>query len=306
MNTTSNIAPEFDRPATPASFLSPTRPFYWSVQRELWEFRSIYLAPVIVAAVFLFGFIINLFRLPARMRVLDPMKQQELIQQPYTFAAGAIMAATFLVAIFYCLEALYGERRDRSILFWKSLPVSDLTAVLSKASVPLVILPLLTFMIIVVTQLVMVLLSSMVLLGSGQSAAALWSHLSLSMMWMMLLYHLVAIHALWFAPFYGWMLLVSSWARRAPLLWATVPLLAIFVVEKVAFNTSYLPALLGYRLGSSPEGIPFSDGNLTMSHAMHILSPWKFLLSPGLWFGLFITAGFLFAAARIRRSRGPM
>jgi ABC-2 type transport system permease protein len=306
MNTTSNIAPEFDRPATPATFLSPTRPFYWSVQRELWEFRSIYLAPVIVSAVFLFGFLISLIHLPARMRVLDPMKQHELIQQPYAFAAGAIMAATFLVAIFYCLEALYGERRDRSILFWKSLPVSDLTAVLSKASVPVVILPLLTFMIIVVTQFVMVLLSSMVLLGSGQSVAALWSHLSLSMMWMMLLYHLVAIHALWFAPFYGWMLLVSAWARRAPLLWATVPLLALFVVEKVAFNTSYLPALLSYRLGSSPGGIPFSDGNMTMSHAMSVLPPWKFLLSPGLWVGLFITAGFLLAASRIRRSRGPM
>ena len=62
------------------------------------------------------------------------------------------MGTTFIVGIFYCLDALYGERRDRSILFWKSLPVSDLTTVLSKASIPLVVLPLLAFAITVVTQ----------------------------------------------------------------------------------------------------------------------------------------------------------
>ena len=59
--------------------------------------------------------------------------------------------------MFYCLDALYGERRDRSILFWKSLPVSDLTTVLSKASIPIVVLPLLTFAVTVATQLIMLL-----------------------------------------------------------------------------------------------------------------------------------------------------
>ena len=79
--------------------------------------------------------------------------------------------------MFYCLDALHGERRDRSILFWKSLPVSDLTTVLSKASIPLVILPLLTFA-ITCHAVVMLLLSSAVLLVSGQSVATLWTKLS--------------------------------------------------------------------------------------------------------------------------------
>ena len=69
------------------------------------------------------------------------------------------MTALFVV-IFYCLDALYGERRDRSILFWKSLPVSDLTTVLAKASIPLVVLPLVVFAITVAVQLAMLLLSS--------------------------------------------------------------------------------------------------------------------------------------------------
>ena len=92
------------------------------------------------------------------------------------------MLTTFVVGVFYCLDALHGERRDRSILFWKSLPVSDLTTVLSKASIPLVVLPLLTFAITVVTQWIMLLLSSAVLLGSGLSVATLWTQLSLFQM----------------------------------------------------------------------------------------------------------------------------
>ena len=81
-------------------------------------------------------------------------------------------AAAFVVGVFYCLDALHGERRDRSILFWKSLPVSDLTTVLSKASIPLVILPLITFAIVIATQLIMLLLSSAAMLISGLSATA--------------------------------------------------------------------------------------------------------------------------------------
>ena len=68
----------------------------------------------------------------------------ELIGSRTVFAALLIMGATSVVALFYCLDALQGERRDRSILFWKSLPVSDVTTVLSKASIPLVILPVIT------------------------------------------------------------------------------------------------------------------------------------------------------------------
>ena len=66
-----------------------------------------------------------------------------------------IMLSTTLVAVFYCLDALYGERRDRSILFWRSLPVSDTVAVLTKASIPIVgILPLLTFVIAIAVDAV--------------------------------------------------------------------------------------------------------------------------------------------------------
>ncbi|PYT97316.1 MAG: ABC transporter permease, partial [Acidobacteria bacterium] len=232
-------------------------------------------------------------------------KQHELIEQPYSFAALLIMGTTFIVAVFYCLDALHGERRDRSILFWKSLPVSDLTTVLSKASIPLVVLPLLTFAITVVTQWIMLLLSTAVLLGSGLSVATLWTHLPLFQMWLMLLYHLLAIHALWYAPIFGWLLLVSGWARRAAFLWAALPLLAIGVVEKIAFNTSHFAAMLGHRLSGGSEGVGFTAGSMSMDPLTQ-LTPGQFLICPGLWVGLAVTAAFLAAAVRLRRYQGPI
>jgi ABC-2 type transport system permease protein len=304
MNTPSNAIPvSFDSQRIAPAAMSVTRPMYWSIRRELWENRSIYIAPLAVAAVTLFGFLIA--TIGRAMSVTNLAQRRAVLEEPYTFASLLIMGTTFVVAVFYCLDALHGERRDRSILFWKSLPVSDLTTVLSKASIPLLILPLLTFAITVVLQLTMLLLSGLVLVGSGLSVATLWTHFSFFQMSLMLLYHLVAIHGLWYAPIYGWLLLVSAWARRAAFLWAALPLLAIGIVEKIAFNTSHFGAMLGYRLSGGPEGAAFTAGGMSMDPLTQIHSG-QFLISPGLWIGLAIAAAFLAAAVRLRRYREPI
>src|SRR6266581_2237723 len=198
MSTQSNAMPEspVESQVIAPAVISATRRMYWLVRRELWENRSIYIAPLAVAAVILFGFLISTIHLPDKMRAalaLDPAKQHELIEQPYSFAALLIMGTTFIVTVFYCLDALHGERRDRSILFWKSLPVSDLTTVLSKASIPLVVLPLLTFTITVAMQLIMLLQTSLVLIFHDMSPGTTWANLPVFQNWIVLLYGLIAI-----------------------------------------------------------------------------------------------------------------
>jgi ABC-2 type transport system permease protein len=308
MTTPSNAVPEsLDSQRIAPATLSATRPLYWSIRRELWENRSIYIAPLAAAGVFMLGFLISLIGLPHKMRALpalDPSHQREAVVMPYHFAAGLIMATALIVGVFYCLDALHGERRDRSILFWKSLPVSDLTTVLSKASIPLVVLPLLTFAITVATQLIMLLLSTLVLLGSALSEATLWTQLSLFQMSLMLFYHLLTVHVLWHAPIYSWLLLVSGWARRAAFLWAVLPVLAICVVEKIAFNTSHLAAMLGHRLAGGAEAVAF-PGRFPIDPGMQ-LTPGKFLSTPGLWIGLVFALALLAAAVRLRRYREPI
>ena len=303
MNTQSSTVNEFDSQRIAPAAMSVTRPMYWSIRRELWEYRSIYIAPLVVAAVTLFGFLIA--TIGRAMSVTDLAKRRAVLEEPYNFASLLIMGTTFVVAVFYCLDALHGERRDRSILFWKSLPVSDLATVLSKASIPLLILPLLTFAITVVMQLIMLLLSGLVLVGSGVSVTQLWTHFSFFQMSLMLLYHLVAIHGLWYAPIYAWLLLVSGWARRAAFLWAALPLLAIGIVEKIAFNTSHFGAMLQYRLSGGPEGAVSNADGMSMDPLTQIHLG-QFLISPGLWIGLAIAAAFLAAAVRLRRSQGPI
>src|SRR5579872_5995286 len=172
MNTQSNALPEsFESQRIVPATTSATRPFYWSVRRELWEYRSIYIAPLAGAAVALFGFLIAIFVLS----VANAPQRRPVLEDPYGQAAALIMMAAFIVSIFYSLEALHSERRDRSILFWKSLPVSDLTTVLSKASVPLVLLPVMVFVLTVAVQLIMLLVNGAVLLLSGASSATPWA-----------------------------------------------------------------------------------------------------------------------------------
>src|SRR6184192_4725086 len=210
MNTSSPNTPESTGVSDPGYNITATQPMYWSVRRELWENRSIYIAPLIVAAVVLFGFLVSTIGMPERRQgvlLLDPAHQRAAIGMPYDVAAMMLIFTAFIVGVFYCLDALHGERRDRSILFWKSLPVSDLTTLLSKATIPLIVLPLVTLAIIVTTQFVMLLVATAVLLGNGVSAATLWSQLPLIQMSLALLYGLTVI-ALWHAPIYGWLLLV--------------------------------------------------------------------------------------------------
>ena len=310
MNTQTNAQPEspLESQVNAPAVISAKRRMYWSVRRELWEYRSIYIAPLAVAALFLFGFTISTIHLPSKMRgasALDPMKQHEVLDMPYELAAALIMGTAFIVGIFYSLDALYGERRDRSILFWKSLPVSDLTTVLSKVTIPLIILPLLSFAIAVVTQFVTLLLSSAVLLGSGLGVGTLWARVSFFHMSLGLLYHILTVHGLWYAPMYGWLLLVSAWAPRAPFLWAFLPPFVIWGVEKIAFNTSHFLATLQYRL-TGPEPPTTAAHGGTLMDMLSGLTLAQFFSTPGLWIGLAIAAGFLVAAVRLRRYQGPI
>jgi len=309
MTTPPNAMPQSleSQPISPPS-LSRARLFYWSVRRELWEYRAIYLAPLIAAAVALFGFLISLVGLPHKMRslaALDLAHQRDLVTQPFHFVAALIMGAAFLVSIFYSLDTLYGERRDRSILFWKSLPVSDLTTVLAKTSIPLLVLPVLAFVITLLIEAILLFLSSAVLLTNGLSVATLWTLLEPFDSMFALLYHLVTVHMLWYAPFYAWFLLISAWARRAPFLWAVLPGFAIVIFEKIAFHSSYFLDFLQGRLGGGREAVGNMQGNNVLDPGMQY-TPGQFLISPGLWLGLAVAVAFLFAAARLRRYRGPI
>ena len=299
------VAPDVPVGSPAVTDSAPTRPLYWSIRRELWENRSVYLAPLGVTALVLFALLVGMLALPGKLgAALDPAQQHIAAIRPFRTAPAPIMAATFIVGMFYALDALYGERRDRSILFWKSLPVSDLTTVLAKASIPLVVLPLIAFVLSMAALAVLLLPSTVILIADGVNPARLWSEVLLEQPLIML--YGLAVHALWFAPIYGWLLLVSVWARRTPFLWALSPVV-LAVVERVAFQTMYISALLKYRvMGAMAEAFvagPPSRGDVTR---VMELDPLGFLVSPGLWIGFATAALFLATAVRLRRRGEPI
>lgn len=287
-----------------------TRPFLWSLRRELWENPSIVGAPIIVACVTVLATLVAAVRYTGD--ILNRLVPDG--NTPSTLAAVPIMAIpAFLgitmvgVAIFYSLDALHSERRDRSILFWKSLPVPDSVTVLSKVATAMALLPVVTFVIVFAAQIVVFLIANAALLAHHapihpQQTAHIWlATLGETA------YSFVVV-SLWYAPIYAWLLLVSAWARRAALLWAVVPFFVIVVFERLAFHTRYVLDLLRYRA----RGVFFT----AFSHDLIVkgnnknfqfdYTPLHFLATPGLWLGLLFVAAAVFLAIRLRRFSEPL
>ena len=295
-------------------------PFHWALKRELWEHRSLYIAPIVVAGIVLLGGLLNaVFLLNGGVEILvalAPEKQRAVLGGVYAGVGSLLMVVMSIVAWFYCLDALHGERRDRSILFWKSLPVSDLATVLAKLSVPGVAIPVITFVFSVALQLALLILATIVVAVAGHSPVMLWTQTPFFEMVLMLAYGIV-VTTLWYAPIYGWLLLVSSWARRSTFLWAVMPPFGVCLLEKMAFGTNHFLHVIAQRLfGWSPYvasggmgRLEFDEASRTMSWSQmmaQVFRPTEFLSDPGLWLGLVAGAAFVAAATWMRRYREPL
>lgn len=280
------------------------RPFYWSVRRELWEHSAIYLAPAAAAVVGLLGFLISTVWLARSVAGVTP--RNDSLMMPYVFTAFAVMMIGFLVTIFYCLSALNGERRDRSIQFWKSLPVSDLTTVLSKAAVPMLVTPLVMLVVIIGAQLIMLVLSTIVVLLHGIDPGRLWSRVDLSLMWTVLPYGLL-VNALWLAPVYAWLLLISGWAKRMAFVWALAPPLGLALFERLAFNSTHVISFVIERVvGGFGEAFSVKGQGKAAIDKFSDIDPLHTFSSPHVWGGLAVAGLLLAVIVRLRRSRDPI
>lgn len=280
------------------------RPFYWSVRRELWEHPAVYLAPAAAAAVGLLGFLVSTFWLAKA--VAGAPSEHEGLMMPYVFTAFAVMMISFLVSIFYCLSALNSERRDRSIQFWKSLPVSDLTTILAKIVIPMVVLPVVVLVVILGAQAIMLVFSTIVVLLNGVDPTRLWARVDLRLMWTVLPYGLL-INALWLSPVFAWFLLVSGWAKRMPFVWALAPWLGLALFERLAFNSTHVIRYMGERLmGGFGEAFSVRGEGKAAIDKFSDIDPVHAFSNPHLWGGLAVAGLLLAVVVRLRRSRDPI
>ena len=298
--------------------LSQRRLLYWSVRRELWEHRAVYVAPAVIAVVALIGTGLSALWLPHVLHRLDASGATFTsdLMTPYAFIAFSVLMTGTIVALFYASAALHVERRDRSLLFWKSLPVSDRTAVLAKAAVPTLVMPVVILGLVVAAQVVLLLWSSLIVAANGLSPTLLWNHIDLTVMWVVLPYGLV-VNSLWQAPLYAWILLVSAWARRVPILWALAPFVILMMLEATigamakaagaGARTSPIADFVGNRLlGGFAEAFSVDGRASEAIDRVGQLNPIRTFTSPDLWGGLVAAALLLAAAIWLRRRREPL
>ena len=240
--------------------------------------------------------------------------RDDFLGAPDRCSAPLYLAAVVTV-FFYLLSSLYDERKDRSILFWKSLPVSDAATVLSKLLVALVVVPLGVFVAALVTNMLQRWVWDIryaLGLEAARSSSGIRSP-GLKVEAFMLLVLVLAV--LWYAPIAAYLMVISAWARRNVFLWAVLPPVILWVVETIAFGTRYVRDLLVYRLGGvwsicrnnfRGHGVP--DGSFWKQHRLSprcstsSASPDLFT-NIDLWLGLIVAAALVYAAIRIRRYR---
>jgi ABC-2 type transport system permease protein len=315
--------------------------FYWLVKREFWEHRGgFFWAPIITGGVFLLlnimGIItaevvgarhgINFGASGGLQRVIADMDAGDLSQVGLALdlamysAMGLLIVVLGFVVFFYCLGALYDDRRDRSILFWKSLPISDTSTVLSKVVSATVLAPIVAVITGIIVGMLQLLILAVTLSFHGVNV---WQLLVLAHPFRVMfnLVGYIPLYVLWALPSVGWLLLCSAWARNKPFLWAVaLPVATGLLVSWFGIMGLFdLPTTWFWKnivqrglLSVFPgTGSVFGhNGNIAHSVAgnpgmdfMDLGNTYQLLASANLWVGVVVGLGLLAGAVWFRRWR---
>jgi ABC-2 type transport system permease protein len=293
--------------------------FLWLVRREVWEHKAIWVAPVIVIGSLLLLVLTGNVHLgpvtaeggEAVFSKVPAELQVKLLSVIYAGLALVVFLVMGIVGFFYALDSLYADRRDRSVLFWKSLPLSDAETVLSKFAVAILVIPLVALTASLVAQLLVAAGGSARLALGGLPAAAMWQpEALLGGFGVAFLWCVTAM--LWYAPVVGYLMLASAWAPRGPFLWAVLPPVGLSVIERVVVGSEYVgnfitDRLFGlYRLlGEESDGeVNRAGGDLEKIGNVDLVGRLgEFYGSPELWLGVLAAALLLAGAMWVRRYR---
>jgi len=278
------------------------------VRREFWEHRSLWIAPLSVAALLLLVAVIGKINFDSSFATLSEQRHA-LFGVYMAYWALPQFITLGIISWMYAGDCLYTERKDRSILFWKSMPVSDALTVLSKVVVVMVIVPLGIYLVSAVTTLLI----------SGITVIRAWQDHSGDVFWDAGTWlriqgvSLLAVVAgvLWYAPITAFLLLLSAWARRSVQLWVFLPPVILIMLERIALGTHHVMDILFYRLGAvfTHSGMAFShsqvlaDQGPTLNLLFVTVDPLPVFSNVDTWLGVGVAALLIVATIRIRQYR---
>jgi len=274
------------------------------VRRELWEHPALWRAPLVVEALLAVALLLGRMNLDLPDGVLTHEQRVAILTIGQWVAAQPVFIVTSVVVGFYLLDCLFAERKDRSILFWKSLPLSDGFTVVSKFVVAAVVAPLGVFLIATLADLVFMAIFALRSPGTLGWSTYEWARTEVALLLE------VVLSVLWYAPIAAALLLFSAWIRRAPILWASLVPLVAPLLERVALGTHYIWDFERYRMNGIWHKLvtgPHQFGDL--QHLWPVGAVLEKLNLAGaftdidLWLGVLAAGAMLYAAARVRRYR---
>jgi ABC-2 type transport system permease protein len=284
----------------------------WLIRREFWENRAIWMIPAVFGALLILAALFGQVSIP---KLTSPVEMHEAAAA-FQVAVGAMFYLVMSVyATWYLLDCLYADRRDRSILFWKSLPISDARTVLIKLLVGMIVIPLVYFAAADVTALIAAFILS--IRARASLGSALWEPGAWGQIQVLWVYCVVAT-ALWYLPIAGWLMLVSAWAKRAVMLWAVLPPLVLYIMERVFFGTHMIGSLLNRRvMGLVPVAFNggkhvWTDGSGVVDNGgvpisvWHLINPSGFFTSAETWIGAAVGAILIAGAIQLRMRRSEI
>ena len=294
------------------------------IKREVWEHRSIYVTPIAIASIVSLSVLAMLVFASGFAKELDIAifgasnlagegERKAALTAFFVGTSWLFLVGLAILTVFYSLDSLYGERKDKSILFWRSLPVTDAETVISKLLTAVFVLPVVAALGIIATHLVNLLITSAwVSMKGGDAGLLIWGSVPLFDNWIAALIVLVA-SGIWMSPFIAWFLFVSAWTKRAPLLMAFMPLILIPLLEWIILRTRFFATAVLDRGDAIPlfrtmdfesffEEEHWRAGIDSISLLGH-LDVVKFLTSPSMWGGVLVCGLFVTAAIYVRRYR---
>ncbi len=294
------------------------------IRRELWEHRAIWVTPAAIGIVVSLGVMAMLVLASGFAKELDMAifgaqnlagdNERRVVMTTFFLGTSWIfLIALAFLTIFYCLDSLYAERKDKSILFWRSLPVTDAETVISKLLTAVVVLPLVMSAGIFLTHLLNLIVTSIWVSSKGGSAGTLiWGSVPILDNWLAAFIVIIST-GIWMSPFIGWFLLVSAWTRRMPLLVAFMPIIVIPLLEWIVFRTRFFASAVADRGDNLPifrdldverffENEEWMHGINELSLLEH-LDIGKFLSHHETWIGIIVCGLFVTAAIYVRRYR---
>jgi len=286
----------------------------WLIRREFWENRAIWMIPAVFGGLLLIAALFGQVSIP---RLTTVEESHEAAGGFLVIVGGLFYLVMAVYSTWYLMDCLYTDRRDRSILFWKSLPIADSTTVLSKLLVGMVIIPLVYFAAADATALIAAFILSIrarASIGSSLWNGEVW--LQVQVLWM----YVIFTTALWYLPIAGWLMLVSAWAKRAVMLWVVLPPLLVCILERVIFGTQMATHVIMRRLTGLPS-VSFNGGSKHMwTHdggvvdnagassmtVWRLINPSGFFTSAETWIGIAVGAVLIIAAIQLRMRRSEI